>query len=288
MENVQPSEINRSLAIVGFPQAGKSALKARLDLIQQDQSHAFHIRELPGVFMLGRNTPEEEKTYDYLLGRYGELQELPPDGIIGVVQAEYLERQLYLAFQLIDLRLPFILFITGVEKAVQNGVTVNVNRLAEQLGVKVFNDATGDEDLQVLLADWYTADVAKVKRQPAHWRPSQALADAYQHLDVNWIHKHLRLYTGARLVEGLRLLTVPKAVEEYEGHPAYRALEKYLDEARQMLEARNEKWTTAEVVQRSKWIGQVVNSSVTKTFIEKPAGKSRRWWDFLKGDQSSK
>ena len=270
-------QFNRAIAIVGFPQAGKSALKTRLEAVG---SAGFQILELPGVFMLGRNTPAEEETYDYLLGRSMQ-PERPPEGIIAVAQAAHLERQLYLVFQLIDLRLPLLLYITGEKEAGDRGIAVNLDRLAEQLGVKVLAASTEDVHLQSMLVDWQAEEKGKIKRQPAHWRPSQALADAYQHLDVNWIHKHLPLYTGARLVEGLRLLTVPKAIDEYESHPAYRALLRNLEEAREILEKRNEKWTMAEVIQRTNWIGQVVDSSVTKTFIQKPATNgARKWWPF--------
>ena len=245
-----------TIAIVGFPETGKTKIKEHLET-PADLSFAF--TELPGVVMLGRNTPSETETYDFLLGR----GKKSPFGIIAVADASDLERQLYLAFQLIDLRLPLVLCITGEARA--KGVTISTERLSSMIGVPVLSIPTSGDKLQSLMTDWSATDVEKVKRKPEHWRPSVALANAYQHLDSQWIHKHLGLYTGARLVEGLRLLTVPGAVEEYEVHPAYKSLLRYLDEAREILEEKNVNWTTVEVIQRSKWIGQTFNSAVTRT-----------------------
>lgn len=277
-------QIDRPIAIVGFPQQGKSALKQELEAAQTDGY--FRFVELPGVFMLGRNTRDEEEAYDFLLGR--SLSSARPWGIIALVDSADLERQLYLVFQLIDLRLPLVLCLAGGAQARATGVQVDVRRLAAELGVRVFSLEEGMGETMGVLDSWRNEEMQNVKRQPNHWRPSRALADAYQHLDTNWIHRHLRLYTGARLVEGLRLLTVPKAVAEYEGHPAYKALLRHLDEARQILENRNEKWTMAEVVQRTRWIGQVVSASVSKAQPDAPAPQPKKqpkkWWQkFLLG-----
>ncbi len=268
MELVQPTDHTPVINIVGFPQVGKTALLEQL-------SHAtLGFEEVPGIYMLGRNTDQEAAAYDKLLGRGG----YAPAGIVAVADAGALDRQLYLVFQLIDLRLPLVLCLTGVEPAQQAGIAVNTARLSEMIGVPVYavpNDLAG---AQQTIADWKADSDESPRSRPGHWRPSVALADAYQHLDTKWIHKHLHLYTGARLVEGLRLLTVPKAVEEYEAHPAYKSLVRYIDEARGMLEEKREKWTTAEVVQRSKWIGQAVQAAVKQSSPPKepPTGWFRK------------
>ncbi len=270
-----------SIAITGFPKAGKSALLAAIQ--HTDVAEAFDFTELPGVFMLGRNTPVEEQAYDYLLGRPSSLGMGPPFGIVSVVDASELSRQLYLAFQLIDLRLPFVLYLTGVEEAAGKGITVDKNKLAELIGVKVLSAEQDAGAIITVLRDWRDSDVEKVVRKPTHWRPSMALADAYQHLDTEWIHKHLHLYTGARLVEGLRLITVPRAIEDYEAHPAYKSLLRNLDQARKILEDRREKWTMAEVIQRNKWITQTLQAAVSSTVANNDVPDDQSWWRSLFG-----
>ena len=269
--------INQSVAIAGFPGVGKTTLKLQLEEQYPDQH--FRFVELPGVVMLGRNTPAEEHTYDFLLGRSIDIEDSPPYGIIALVDAAEINRQFYLIFQLIDLRLPLLLCITGELEAAAKGLSIDIERLSSTIGVSIVSLPSESARVVEVLKDWKEMDIDKIKRQPSHWRPSAALADAYQHLDSKWIHKHLRLYKGARLVEGLRLLTVPKAVEEYEGHPAYKSSLRNLDEARNMLTDRNGNWTTAEVIQRSNWIGQTLETVVTKTEIEKSSGSI--WWRSL-------
>ena len=270
-----------SIAVTGFPKAGKSALLAAIE--KTDIAEAFDFVELPGVYMLGRNTPAEEQAYDFLLGRPSSLGSGPPFGIISVVDASELSRQLYLAYQLIDLRLPFMLYLTGVDEAAGKGIIVDTDKLAELIGTKVLSSANDANSFFTALRDWRDSDVDKVVRKPVHWRPSMALADAYQHLDTEWIHKHLHLYTGARLVEGLRLITVPRAIEDYEGHPAYKSLLRNLDKARQILEDRREKWTMAEVIQRNKWITQTLQAAVSSTVPNNEVPDGQSWWRSLFG-----
>ena len=273
---------NQLIAITGFPNAGKTAILSALQ--DSEVAASFSFVELPGVVMLGRNTPEEEQVYDFLLGRdIVALGDGPPFGVVAVVDASELSRQMYLAFQLIDLRLPFVLCLTGEAAAAQKGVVVDREKLATLVGVEVISVERDSNAIVKSIMNWRDTDVDKVVRKPVHWRPSMALADAYQLLDTKWIHKHLPLHTGARLVEGLRLLTVPKAVEEYDSHPAYKALLRYLDEARGMLESRNEKWTTAEVIQRNKWITQALQSAVAKVDVNNELTDGSSWWRSLFG-----
>ncbi|MEM8488378.1 MAG: FeoB small GTPase domain-containing protein [Bacteroidota bacterium] len=267
MERAQASDYSPVITLVGFPQVGKSALLEQL-------KPAGMLEELPGIYMLGCNTEQEAGAYDKLLGR----GKYAPAGIVAVVDAAALDRQLYLAFQLIDLRLPLVLCLTGRAAATNAGITVDTRRLAEMTGVPVFVVPDEVDAAREAIVQWQTKTEDTPRKRPDHWRPSVALADAYQHLDTTWIHKHLHLYTGARLVEGLRLLTVPKAVEEYEAHPAYKSLLRALDESRKMLEDKQEKWTTAEVVQRSKWIGQLLQAVVTQSTPPPPA---RNWFQKL-------
>lgn len=245
-----------TIAIVGFSETGKTKIKQQLEA---PATLSFVFDEMPGIVMLGRNTPGESAAYDVLLGR----GKRAPFGIIAVADATDLERQLYLVFQLIDLRLPLVLCITGETRG--NGIEIDIERLSSMIGVPVFSMPAGVDKLRSMIINWHVSDVEKIKRKPEHWRPSVVLANAYQHLDTKWIHKHLGLYTGARLVEGLRLLTVPGAVKEYEVHPAYKSLLRYLDESREILEEKNVNWTTVEVIQRSKWIRQTYNAVASNT-----------------------
>ena len=263
----------KTIAVVSHPGNGAGDIAASLP-----GDGGFIWRAMPGVHMLGRNTAGEQTTYDYLLGR-GE--EAPPDGILAVVHANELPRQLYLLSQLLDLRLPLVVGLVAMEEAMQVGLSINVEKLSAQFGVSFIplNLSTRDgfDALGTGLSEAFEDQDAK---KPLHWRPSVALADAYNVLDTKWIYKHLRLHSGARLIEGLRILSVAKAIEEYEGHPAYNELVRLVEEARALLESKNENWTMAEVLVRNNWINQILASSTSRE--EQPAAKKGSFWDRIK------
>ena len=266
------SDSHPSVVIVGHPGVGKSALLAGLDAA--GLSGDGHWEELPGVHMLGRNTPAECVVYDRLLGREA-ASGTPPAVVVALVGAQDLARQLYLVSQLIDLRLPLVVGVIGVRTAAQAGLRVDVERLERALGVPVVDVSPGNvADLRKLVETVGELAGRPFVEPPPHWRPSPALADAFHHVDRNWGYRHLKLHKGARFIEGMRLLGVPRAVGEYADHPAYETLLDVLETARKKLEDSNERWTSAEVVQRTKWIGQLLQPVVTKT---KPAPRWRRW-----------
>ena len=272
----------RKIAVVGHPGSGKSTLLAQLQ--GAEGGTQFQWEEMPGIHMLGRNTPGEKRVYDALLGWGMEEGSDLPAGIVAIAEAGQLERQLYLISQLIDLRLPVVVGITKLEKAAREGIEVDVNRLGEALGVPLVRVTTSEQDHigRMLDALGKLAGYKKIERAP-HWRPSVALAEAFHHFDRNWGFEHLTIHKGARFIEGLRLLTVPKAVEDYQRHTAYEDLEEVLKAARRVLEDSNERWTTVEVVQRHNGLGQILQTTVRKSSSVAPA-KSGTWWGGLFGN----
>lgn len=272
------SALPKNIAIVGFPGAGKTHLAQSLQTISVKGGYRF--LDMPGVHMLGRSTEAEQHVYDELLGRTERGVKAYPDGIIAVVDATNLEQQLYLAGQLIDLRLPVLMHVTRTEQARRKGLQINVNSLSDNLGIDVLSDTEEAGKLLAKIDAWYLEGASPVKKKPIHWRPSIGLANAYNHLDKQWIFPHLALHTGARLVEGLRLITVPRASEEYQEHPAYESLERALVAAREKLESRKENWTMVEVLQRHAAVRQIMEAAVTKVKPEK-SGINRGWFRSL-------
>lgn len=260
----------KSIAIVGFPGAGKTTLVQSLQHVAATGVYQF--LDMPGIHMLGRSTEAEQLVYDELLGRTERGAKSYPDGIIVVTEATNLDQQLYLAGQLIDLRLPVLLHVTRIEQARKEGLRVNVASLSAHLGIEVMSDTGEVGELLEKIDGWYLEGASPVKKKPVHWRPSIGLANAYNHLDKQWIFPHLTLHTGARLVEGLRLITVPKASEEYQDHPAYEALVRAIGAAREQLENRKENWTMVEVLQRHAAVRQIVEAAVKKEEPETNGG----------------
>ena len=86
--------------------------------------------DLPGIYSLSPYTAEEIVTRDYLLKE-------KPDGIINIVDATNIERNLYLSMQLMELGIPMVLALNMMDEVRQNGGSVNVSKLSQELGIPV-------------------------------------------------------------------------------------------------------------------------------------------------------
>ena len=264
LSDARTRESTKDIAIVSHPEIGIDAIKRHLDA---KEGEAFAWQHLPPVHMLGRNTADEQATYDYLLGRTNEGAGRYPFGILAIVDVSELERQLYLVSQLIDLRLPTVIGLVGLTGAEKKGISLNVAKMGAQFGVPVL-EVEGEENVDNLVGIAEKTFIVGAAVKPTHWRPSVGLANAYHHIDKHWVFDNLKLHTGARLIEGLRLIGVARAVEEYAEHPAYDKLVEELAEARRILEQKKENWAMAEIFQRTNWVNQIIASTTTKSLVQ--------------------
>ena len=86
--------------------------------------------DLPGIYSLRPYTAEEIVTRDYILRQR-------PDGIINIVDATNLERNLYLTLQLLTLRVPMVLALNMMDELTGNGGSIDVKKMAQTLGIPV-------------------------------------------------------------------------------------------------------------------------------------------------------
>ena len=86
--------------------------------------------DLPGIYSLRTYTQEEIVTRDYILNQ-------KPDGIINIVDATNIERNLYLTLQLLELRVPMVLELNMMDEVRANGGTIDVQKLSDDLGIPV-------------------------------------------------------------------------------------------------------------------------------------------------------
>ena len=86
--------------------------------------------DLPGIYSLRPYTAEEIVTRDYILRK-------KPDGIINIVDATNLERNLYLTLQLLTLRVPMVLALNMMDELTGNGGSIDVKKMAQTLGIPV-------------------------------------------------------------------------------------------------------------------------------------------------------
>lgn len=86
--------------------------------------------DLPGIYSLRPYTQEEIVTRDFVIDG-------KPDGIINIVDATNIERNLYLTLQLLELRVPMVLALNMMDEVRANGGTVDVHKMSQALGIPV-------------------------------------------------------------------------------------------------------------------------------------------------------
>ena len=86
--------------------------------------------DLPGIYSMRPYTGEEIVTRDFILNE-------KPDGIINIVDATNIERNLYLTLQLLELKIPMVLALNMMDEVRGNGGTIDVSAMSEELGIDV-------------------------------------------------------------------------------------------------------------------------------------------------------
>ena len=119
------------------------------------------ITDLPGIYSLSPYSPEEQVSRDYLMS--GE-----PDAVVQVIDATNLERNLYLALQVIETGLPVVVALNMADLVEKNGDKIDTDKLSKQLGVPVvFISALKGTGVDKLF-DVVRAEAAKKGTTPEH------------------------------------------------------------------------------------------------------------------------
>lgn len=116
------------------------------------------ITDLPGIYSMSPYSDEEIVTKDFLIKNR-------PRGIINIVDATNIERNLYLTMQLMELDIPMVLALNMMDEVRENGGTILVNKLEEILGIPVVPiSAAKNEGITELIQ--HAVHVAKYRERP--------------------------------------------------------------------------------------------------------------------------
>jgi ferrous iron transport protein B len=141
-----------TLALVGNPNAGKTTLfnaltglhaktanfpgttvERKVGRMQLDQKQIVVV-DLPGLYSLDSKSMDEKLASDALQGRRGHKA---PDAALVVVDATNLERNLFLASQVLELKCPVLVALNMMDMAKRDGIRINVAKLRQELGCSV-------------------------------------------------------------------------------------------------------------------------------------------------------
>ena len=111
--------------------------------------------DLPGIYSIRPYTNEEIVTRDFILNE-------KPDGIINIVDATNIERNLYLTLQLLEMHIPMVLALNMMDEVRGNGGSIDYRQMSEELVIPI--SAAKDEGIEDLIKA--TVEVGKKKILP--------------------------------------------------------------------------------------------------------------------------
>ena len=116
------------------------------------------ITDLPGIYSMSPYSDEEIVTREFILKD-------KPKGIINIVDATNIERNLYLTMQLMELDIPMVLALNMMDEVRGNGGSVRINEMEECLGIPVIPiSASKNEGVDELIN--HALHVAKYQEKP--------------------------------------------------------------------------------------------------------------------------
>jgi ferrous iron transport protein B len=271
----------RRFAVIGNPNCGKTTLFNSLTGLKQkvgnypgvtverkegtirvpSTGQIISLIDLPGLYSLTPRSPDEVIARDILLGR--QKGEVRVEGIINVVDASNLERNLYLTTQLLELGVPVVVILTMTDIAEREGRKINQKALEAALGVPVISvnvrKNIGIKYVPELIA---SLPPALTKPRDAHYAlPPLVLDETNELRDLILLDQPEKSPSQA-FAEAVSLLMAGEITPE-EARRYTSSLLTHVENDKHMLEAEDVDYTSIIVEARYAWI-----ETVTKKVIE--------------------
>jgi len=222
------------VALVGNPNAGKSALFNALTGARQKvgnypgvtvERHAgrmalpdgrpVELLDLPGTYSLEPSSPDERVTRDVVTGT--QAGERLPDAIVVVVDASNLDNHLRFTLQLIALGLPVVVALNMFDLAERDGLKLDPEALARELGVPVIPTVAvrkrGIDDLKEALADLVTPGAMALRR-----------SDPVLHADIATLQRRARQIAMAATISETPVRRWTHMLDSVALHPVFGVL----------------------------------------------------------------
>lgn len=289
--SVQTPPDQLTIALIGNPNTGKSTLFNALAGVRQRvgnypgvtvekkvgqfkyEGRQFSMIDLPGTYSLAPRSPDEMIAVDVLLGRQSDTA--TPNAVLCIVDASNLERNLYLLSQVLETRLPTVVALNMSDLAAEKGMTIDVEKLSQQLGVPVIptqaNTRSGIGEVKQKLSELVANDTAarpEISVFPPEFQTEVAKLDeriCAQNPEglPRYLVERLLLDTGGYL-DRAPLPGVTPEVREF------------VKEARTRLAEAGHPVPGVEAIARYAWVGQILDGVVTRTEQEQRVSLSDR------------
>ena len=154
------------------------------------------ITDLPGIYSLSPYSPEEQCSRDYLMS--GE-----PDVVVQVVDATNLERNLYLALQVIETGLPVVVALNMADLVEKNGDKIDTDKLSKKLGCPVMMISALKNKGITELFEQVKKSAASKGQVPEH-KFDSSIEDVLTHIENNLpasVPANKRRYYAVKLFE---------------------------------------------------------------------------------------
>lgn len=230
------------------------------------------VTDLPGIYSLSPYTNEEIVTRDFLIQN-------KPRGIINIVDATNIERNLYLTMQLIEMDIPMVLALNMMDEVRENGGTIQVNRLEEALGIPVIpisaakNEGIGELIEHAIHVARYDECPGRIDFCDANGENGQAAIHRCIHAVVHLIEDHAKKaeiparFAATKLVEGDKLILQQLGLDRNEEETLEHMIHEMEEECAKDREA-------ALADMRFKFIEKVCTQTVVKPTESKAHARS--------------
>ena len=241
------------------------------------------ITDLPGIYSMSPYTGEERVSRDFVMKE-------KPKGIINIVDATNIERNLYLTMQLLEMDIPVVVALNMMDEMVGNGGSVDVNMMEIMLGTPVVPiSAAKNQGIDELVE--HAVHIAKYQEKPMKQdfcSPDHNGGAVHRciHAVRHLIEDHAaaaglpRMFTAAKIIEGDELILEQLGLDDNEKE----TLEHMI---LQMEKERGLDRSAAMAEMRFSYIEKVCDACVTKPHESKEHVRSRRIDRILTGKFSA-